>query len=89
MKLSLGDLNPDPPPPYPTSTYTSKMTIVPRVCGGDLMVLGCKKCDCSLVLKNTDLLTIKNTREVNVILVNINGQQCNLFIYFLFIFGIH
>ena len=59
------------------------------MCGGDLMVLGCKKCDCSLVLKNTDLLTIKNTREVNVILVNINGQQCNLFIYFLFIFGIH
>ena len=46
------------------------------------MVLGCKKCDCSLVLKNTDLFTIKNTREVNAIFVNINGQQCTLFIFF-------
>ena len=46
------------------------------------MVLGCKKCDCSLVLKNTGLFTIKNTRAVNVILVNINGRQCNFFIFY-------
>ena len=51
----------------------------------DLTVLGCKKCDCSLVLKNTDLFTIKNTREVNVIFVNINGQQCTLLIFFFFL----
>ena len=48
------------------------------------MVLGGKKCDCSLVLKNMDLFTIKNTREVNVIFVNINGQQCTLLIFFFF-----
>ena len=35
VKLPLGDLNPDPYPPRPTSTYTCGMTIAPRVCGGN------------------------------------------------------
>ena len=35
MKLSPRDLNPDPYPPYPTSTYTCRVTIAPRVCGGE------------------------------------------------------
>ena len=61
MKLSPRYLNLGPCLQHPTSIYTCGVTTTPRVCGGDLMVLGCKKCDCSLVLKNTDLLTIKNT----------------------------
>ena len=35
MKLSPGDLNPDPYFPYPISTYTCGVTIAPRVRGGD------------------------------------------------------
>ena len=34
VKLPPGDLNPDPCPPHPTSTYTCGMTIAPRMCGG-------------------------------------------------------
>ena len=34
VKLSPGDLNPDPSPPHPTSTYICGVTIAPRMCGG-------------------------------------------------------
>ena len=34
VSLPPGDLNPGPCPPYSTSTYTCKVTIVPKVCGG-------------------------------------------------------
>ena len=34
IKLSAGDLNPDPYPSHPTNTYTYRMTTTPRVCGG-------------------------------------------------------
>ena len=33
-KTPLGDLNPGPYPLHSTSTYTCKITIAPRVCGG-------------------------------------------------------
>ena len=38
IKLPVGELNPNPYPPppsnpYPTSTYTCRVTIVLRVCG--------------------------------------------------------
>ena len=32
MKFFLGDLNYVPYSPHPTSTYTSEVTIAPRVC---------------------------------------------------------
>ena len=38
VKLTFGDLNPDPCPPHPTSTYTCEVTIGLRVCGGDYVV---------------------------------------------------
>ena len=34
VKLPLEDLNPNPYPPHPTSTYTYGVTVAPRVCGG-------------------------------------------------------
>ena len=34
VKLIPGDLNLDPYPPHPTSTYICKVTIAPRVCNG-------------------------------------------------------
>ena len=34
VMLSPRDLNPDPYPPHPTSTYTCGVTVAPRVCGG-------------------------------------------------------
>ena len=34
VKLHPKDLNPDPYPQHPTSTYTYGVTIGPRVCGG-------------------------------------------------------
>ena len=34
VKLSFGDLNPDPCPPHPTNTYTCEITIALRICGG-------------------------------------------------------
>ena len=34
MKLSLGDLNPSPYPPHPTSIYTCGVTTTPKVCNG-------------------------------------------------------
>ena len=37
VKLLPGDLNPDPYPSHPTSTYTCGVTIAPRVCGGDFL----------------------------------------------------
>ena len=37
VKLPLGDLNPDLCHPHPTSTYTYKMTIVPKVCGSHVI----------------------------------------------------
>ena len=40
VKLSPKDLNPNPYPPHPTSTYTCGVTIAPRVCGGNYD-LGC------------------------------------------------
>ena len=39
IKLPLGDLNPDPYPLHPTSTYTCGVTIEPRVCGSQTMSL--------------------------------------------------
>ena len=33
MKLSPGDLNPDPYPPHPTSIYTCGVTTAPKVRG--------------------------------------------------------
>ena len=39
MKLSFGDLNPDPYPPRPTSTYTCEVTITPMVYGGTNLIL--------------------------------------------------
>ena len=34
VKLPLEDLNLDPYPPHPTNTYTCRVTITPKVCGG-------------------------------------------------------
>ena len=39
VKLLLGDLNPNPYPPHPTSTYTCGVTIATRVCGGVVEVV--------------------------------------------------
>ena len=39
MKFLPGDLNPDPYPSHPTSTYTYGVTIAPRVCGGRYRIL--------------------------------------------------
>ena len=36
MKLPPKDLNPNSCPPHPTSTYTYRVTTVPRVHGGTL-----------------------------------------------------
>ena len=35
VKFLLGDLNPDPCPPHPISTYTCEVTITLRVYGGE------------------------------------------------------
>ena len=37
VNLLLEDLNSDPYPPYLTNIYTCKVTIAPRVCGGDIV----------------------------------------------------
>ena len=37
VKLPSGDLNPDPYPPHLISTYTCRVTIAPRVCGGSFI----------------------------------------------------
>ena len=37
VKLPLGDLNPDPCPPHPTSTYTCGVTTAPRVRDGNII----------------------------------------------------
>ena len=34
VKLPPGDLNSNPYPPHPTKSYTCRVTIAPRVCGG-------------------------------------------------------
>ena len=39
MKFSSGDSNSDPYPPYPASTYTCAVTIVPKVCRGNSQFL--------------------------------------------------
>ena len=39
MKLSPGDLNSDPYPPHPTSTYTCGVTTAPRVRGGQTKLI--------------------------------------------------
>ena len=39
VKLSLGDLNPDYCPSYPTSTYTCKVIIASKVCSDHLTQL--------------------------------------------------
>ena len=39
MKLSSEDLNPDLYPLHPTSTYTCRVTIVPKVCGDIIFVI--------------------------------------------------
>ena len=39
VKLPPKDLNLDPCPPHLTNTYTYKVTIAPRVCGGNWLVL--------------------------------------------------
>ena len=39
VKLSLGDLNPNPCPPHSTSIYTCGVTIAPKVCGGNFLAL--------------------------------------------------
>ena len=38
VKLPPRDLNPDPCPPHPTSTYTCGVTIALRVCGGSSVI---------------------------------------------------
>ena len=39
MKLSLGNLNPDPYPLYLTCIYTYRVTTTPRVRGGDVVYI--------------------------------------------------
>ena len=39
VKFPFENLNPDPYLLHPTSTYTRGMTITPRVCGGQIIVL--------------------------------------------------
>ena len=39
VKLSFKDLNPDPYPPHPTSTYTCRVTIVPKVYSDIIFVI--------------------------------------------------
>ena len=39
VKLPPGDLNPDPCPPHPTSTYTCGVTIISNVCSGVVEVV--------------------------------------------------
>ena len=38
VKLPLGDLNPNPCPPYPTNTYTCRVTIASRMCDGVIYI---------------------------------------------------
>ena len=38
VKLPLGDLNPNPCPPYPTNTYTCRVTIASKMCGGVIYI---------------------------------------------------
>ena len=38
VKLSSGDLNPDPYPQQPTSIYTCKVTTASRVTSGHLII---------------------------------------------------
>ena len=38
VKLSPEDLNLDPYPPHPTNTYTYRVTIAPKTCGGLLKI---------------------------------------------------
>ena len=35
VKFPSGNLNSDPYLPHPTNTYTYRVTITPRVCGGN------------------------------------------------------
>ena len=37
VKFPIGDMNPDPCPPHPTSTYTCEVTIAPNVCDGGMI----------------------------------------------------
>ena len=37
VKLSSGELNPNPCPPHPTSTYTCRMTIALNMYGGSTL----------------------------------------------------
>ena len=37
VKIPSGDLNPDPCPPHPTSTYICRVTTAPKVRGGNAL----------------------------------------------------
>ena len=39
MKFSPRNLNPDPYPPNPISTYICEVTIAPKVCGGQSVTI--------------------------------------------------
>ena len=40
VKFPPGDLNPGfCPPPHPTSTYTCRMTIAPKMCDDEILIL--------------------------------------------------
>jgi len=45
VKLPPGDLNSGPCPPHFTNTYTCRVTIAPKVCGGELLNHLNKDCD--------------------------------------------
>ena len=51
VKLPSGYLNLGPYPSQPTSTYTCRVTITPRVCGGEIALVRCQN-DVSQLMKN-------------------------------------
>ena len=51
VKLPSGYLNPGPYPSHPTSTYTCRVTIILRVCGGEIALIRCQNDD-SQLMKN-------------------------------------
>ena len=63
MKLSLGNLNPNPCLPYFTNTYTCRVIITPKVCG-DLIFFQMKyKERKKKEIKNRD---VENSKSISI-----------------------
>ena len=66
VKLPPGDLNPDPCPTHPTSTYTCGVTTAPRVCSGTICNVDIGEKDCQSCIVNA-------TNEIRSLFPNSNG----------------